>query len=189
MAGSTISVAFGRSWAIAQATPSSSEGNAHSAAWFDFEQLCDSPRGVADFTALGREYAHVFVRGVPQLSFARRDEARRFILLIDELYNHGAVAWCTAEVPMAQLFEGEESIQVDLEQLQFETEAPESKLRRDLTASGEVAPFGSEASASSKQGTLFTGEEEHFAFNRAISRLYEMQTARYLTKRALLNLH
>lgn len=74
----------------------------------------------------------------------------------------------------------------DLEQFQFETEAEGSKLRRNLEASGEVSPFASAASATSQAGTLFTGEEEHFAFNRAISRLFEMQTERYLTKRSLM---
>lgn len=75
---------------------------------------------------------------------------------------------------------------VDLEQLQFESEAPDAKLRRDLSASGEVSPFGSAASGSDTGGTLFTGEEETFAFNRAISRLHEMQTSRYLLKRQAL---
>jgi len=181
-AGREIQIGFGRRWHVDRCTrvgvPHDSGSSAHdspttaaSVAFFDFKQLCDVPRGVPDYAALGREFDAVFIEGVPQLSLARRDEARRFILLIDELYNHGAVAWCTAQVPMDELFDGckDGGFAVDLEQLQFETEAEGSKLRRDLEKSGEVSPFASASSTSNTKGTLFTGEEEHFAFNRSFT--------------------
>merc|ERR1711865_546656 len=127
-AGREIQIGFGRRWHVDRCTrvgvPHDSGSSAHdspttaaSVAFFDFKQLCDVPRGVPDYAALGREFDAVFIEGVPQLSLARRDEARRFILLIDELYNHGAVAWCTAQVPMDELFDGykDGGFAVDLE--------------------------------------------------------------------------
>jgi len=190
--GREIQVGFGRRWHVDRCNEVENHhgDSAKSAAvaFFDFKQLCDVPRGVPDYAALGREFDTVFIAGIPQLSLARRDEARRFILLIDELYNHGAVAWCTADVGMDELFDGynDGPLEIDLEGLQHETEAEGSRLRRDLEKSGEVSPFASATSTSNKAGTLFTGEEEHFAFNRAVSRLYEMQTPRYLAKRSVM---
>ena len=50
------------------------------------ETLCDEARGSPDYQAIGRNYTTLILRGVPQLTMARRDTLRRFILLIDTLY-------------------------------------------------------------------------------------------------------
>lgn len=60
--------------------------------------------------------------GIPAMSMNIRDQARRFITLIDELYNARVLLVCTAALPPDQLFagaEGDEPI-LDLEGLQFE---------------------------------------------------------------------
>jgi len=173
-----LPVAFGRELQVPEAVPG--------VARFSFKELCDSPVGSADFTAVAQNFHTVFICGIPQLSISRRNEARRFITLVDELYNHHTVLYCTAEVPMEDLFEGTDdwSKQARLEQLealQFETEVEGSKLRRDLMASGAVSPIAQ--SQGQHNGSLFTGEEERFTFDRALSRLIEMQSTVYRSKR------
>jgi len=183
-----VPVAFGRTLLV----PEGTEGGV---ARFRFSELCDSPVGATDFAALAERYHSVFVSSVPQLSITRRNEARRFITLVDELYNHHAVLYCTAEVPMEDLFQGTDSTmgnaqtarELALEQmeaLQFEAEAiqGDAKSRRDLQASGAVASVSE--SQGNYKGSLFTGNEEKFAFDRALSRLMEMQSASYRALRS-----
>jgi hypothetical protein len=60
--------------------------------------------------------------GIPAMSMNQRDQARRFITLVDELYNARCLLVCSAALPPDQLFagtSGEEPI-LDLEGLQFE---------------------------------------------------------------------
>ena len=57
-------------------------------AYFRFAELCSQALGPADFLAIARRFHTVILDGVPRLSGEQRNEARRFITLIDELYEH-----------------------------------------------------------------------------------------------------
>ncbi len=60
-------------------------------AWFDFAELCDNRAalGVADYAKLCEVYHTLFIVNVPRMSpDSSLNEARRFILLIDECYDH-----------------------------------------------------------------------------------------------------
>ncbi|CAN6297015.1 unnamed protein product [Urochloa humidicola] len=167
----TIPVMFGRSIEI----PQSCNGVAR----FDFEYLCGRPVGAADYIAIARNYHTVFISEIPAMSMKIRDKARRFITLIDELYNHHCRLVCLAASSIDDLFQGtEEGPLFDLESFQFETEAEGTKLRRDVLAEGNV---GLRPSTSGLVAIL-SGQEEMFAFRRAISRLIEMQTPLYLER-------
>ena len=61
---------------------------AGSAVWFDFAALCDGPRSQRDYLEIARRYAIVFLSGVPALTSASADLARRFTWLVDILYDH-----------------------------------------------------------------------------------------------------
>ncbi len=60
---------------------------ARGVAWFDFEALCEQPLGAADYLALTERYHTVLLSGVPQLTPDKRNQARRFITLVDALYD------------------------------------------------------------------------------------------------------
>jgi cell division protein ZapE len=57
-------------------------------AWFDFDDLCGRPLGAADYIAIATHFNTVLIDCVPTLSPDHRDQARRFVTLIDELYEH-----------------------------------------------------------------------------------------------------
>ena len=61
--------------------------SAPSAARFGFDDLCAKPLGAADYLALAKLYPTIFIDHVPHLDFSRRNEAKRFIILIDVLYD------------------------------------------------------------------------------------------------------
>ena len=62
---------------------------AHGCARFTFEELCGRPLGAPDYLAIARTFRTVFVSGIPALGPSKRNEARRFIILIDTLYDAG----------------------------------------------------------------------------------------------------
>jgi cell division protein ZapE len=89
-------------------------------AWFDFRELCEGPRSQNDYIELARLYGSLFITDVPQFTPADDDAARRFIMLIDELYDRGVKTVVSAAAPPAQLYRGD--------RLQFEFERAASRL-------------------------------------------------------------
>ena len=77
------------------------------AVWFDFEALCNGPRSQEDYIEIARNYQSVVVSNVPVMDTLRENEARRFIALIDELYDHCVKLVVSAAAPPAQLYRGE----------------------------------------------------------------------------------
>ncbi|HEX8225905.1 MAG TPA: cell division protein ZapE [Allosphingosinicella sp.] len=55
---------------------------------FSFRRLCGEPRGAADYLAVARRYHSIIVVGIPVMGPDRRNEAARFVTLIDSLYEH-----------------------------------------------------------------------------------------------------
>jgi len=56
-------------------------------AWFDFAELCDGPRGKADYIELARRYHTIVMSGIPYFGRNNADVVRRFTWLIDEFYD------------------------------------------------------------------------------------------------------
>ncbi len=63
---------------------------------FSFKKLCCDARGAADYLAIARAYHTVIVVGIPQLGPDSRNEAARFVTLIDALYEHKVKLLATA---------------------------------------------------------------------------------------------
>ncbi len=57
-------------------------------AWFTFQELCCTPLGSSDYLRIAHAFNTVFLEGVPTLDYRRRNEAKRFINLIDTLYDN-----------------------------------------------------------------------------------------------------
>ena len=75
--------------------------------WFDFAALCEGPRGNADYIEVAREFHTVLIGGIPRMDANRDDAARRFVHLVDELYDRHVNLVCTAEAMPMGLYAGE----------------------------------------------------------------------------------
>jgi cell division protein ZapE len=87
--------------------PVATRSRAGGLAWFDFAALCDGPRAAADYIALARQLHTVFVSGVPGFDGSNDDAARRFIALVDELYDQRVRLVVSAAAEPALLYRGE----------------------------------------------------------------------------------
>ena len=69
-----------------------------------FDELCVQPLGSTDYIEIAREFSTLIMAEIPKLSPEKRNEAKRFITLIDALYEHNVKLICTAEVPPQELY-------------------------------------------------------------------------------------
>lgn len=71
--------------------------------WFDFGVICGWGRSQNDYLDLARRFHTIVVSGVPRMTLERADEARRFTLLVDVLYDRRVKLIASAEEPPEQL--------------------------------------------------------------------------------------
>jgi cell division protein ZapE len=76
-------------------------------AWFDFAALCEGPRAAADYIEVACEFHTVLVGGIPVMDARSDDAARRFVTLVDELYDRHVNLVCSADAPPTALYTGE----------------------------------------------------------------------------------
>lgn len=69
-----------------------------------FAELCDRALGAADYIEIANVFHTVFIAHIPQLSQENRDQARRFVTLIDALYERKVKIVCTLAVAVDKLY-------------------------------------------------------------------------------------
>jgi len=77
---------------------------ARGAARFTFDDLCVQPLAAPDYLAIAQNFHTVLIDHIPQLSPAQRNEARRFILLIDTLYDMNVKLICSAAAAPEEIY-------------------------------------------------------------------------------------
>ena len=88
------------------------ERTARGVARLSFEELCARPLGASDYLTLTEHFHTLLLENVPQLSPARRNESKRFVTLIDILYEAKTNLVISAEVPAEDLYpEGDGSFE------------------------------------------------------------------------------
>lgn len=100
--------------------------------WFDFLSLCRSARSSKDYLEIARFFHTVLVRRIPQLSADEDDAARRFINLIDTLYDRNVRLYASAGAEPEKLYNGE--------RLTFEFQRTASRLREMQTREYHARP-------------------------------------------------
>jgi cell division protein ZapE len=75
-----------------------------SVAWFAFNDLCANPLGAADYLAIAERFSAVILEAIPRLTRDHRDQARRFNILIDTLYEARTLLIASAEVPPEEIY-------------------------------------------------------------------------------------
>ena len=63
---------------------------------FSFKDLCGRPLGASDYLELASQFHTLILSGIPLLSPDNKDEARRFVTLVDALYEHKVTLICSA---------------------------------------------------------------------------------------------
>ena len=74
--------------------------------WFDFSELCETPRAAKDYLEIAKLFHSVVVSNIPVLLPAKDSAAKRFMHLIDALYDHRVKLIATAEETPEQLYQG-----------------------------------------------------------------------------------
>lgn len=88
--------------------------------WFTFEELCKTTRSQNDYLEIARLFNTLILTDIEKMSAMQDDVARRFVLLIDVIYDHRVKLICTAESSAEDLYQGEK--------LTFEFERTSSRL-------------------------------------------------------------
>ncbi|WP_309610306.1 cell division protein ZapE [Sphingomonas sp.] len=71
---------------------------------FSFKRLCGDARGAADYLAIARRFHTVIIVGIPVMGREMRNEAARFVTLIDQLYEHRVKLLAAADAEPAGLY-------------------------------------------------------------------------------------
>lgn len=77
---------------------------AEGVAFVDFEELCAKPLGPGDYLAIAGRFHTVILRNIPHLGPENRNEAKRFVTLVDALYEAKVNFICSAAVPPMELY-------------------------------------------------------------------------------------
>lgn len=128
-----------------------------------FMDLCAAPLSAADYLEIARYYRTLVLTDIPRMTLRHRNEARRFITLVDALYEARVTLVCSAEAPIAEIFNAKPVEAKDAYH-------PENnELMDSLNLEDMSSP-------------IFSGEEEVFAFQRALSRLVQMQSKEWVKR-------
>ncbi|KAF7315792.1 Mitochondrial ATPase [Mycena indigotica] len=179
--GKTLNV-FGRTLEI----PWSSGGKAK----FTFNQLCKETLGPADYLTIAGNFHTIALTHLPALPLSAKNQARRFISLIDALYEARCRLICLAEASPEDIFFpdallDEEASNIDILHAESVSETTDGYRPNvssyDAPSMQHPHKISEETNSSLSLETLsiFSGQEEQFAFKRALSRLIEMTGAEY----------
>ncbi|EFQ91945.1 hypothetical protein PTT_11050 [Pyrenophora teres f. teres 0-1] len=167
---------------------------------FSFDDIIGRATGAADYLELTRQYEAFIITGVPGMNYRSRDLARRFITFIDAVYESRAKLVMTTAVPLTALFLDESEINDAVtasaktgtlpaaatstssspqpptnKSQETDTEAISDVMRNlmdDLGMNMDML----------KNSSIFSGDEERFAFARALSRLSEMGSQEWVER-------
>ena len=103
---------------------------------FSFADLCEMPLGAQDYLAIARRYHSVVVDDIPVLKASQRNEAKRFIILIDAFYEAHIKLFASAAAAPADLFEAEDGREA------FEFQRTISRLNEMRSADYMALPHG-----------------------------------------------
>lgn len=120
---------------------------ARRAARFTFADLCAKPLGALDYMMIIDRYDTIFIDDVPILDYARRNEAKRFIILIDTLYDNNVHTVISAAAPPDQIYVAKSGTEA------FEFDRTASRLFEMQSADYLAAPRSHQPLAISENGS------------------------------------
>ncbi|MBO0752886.1 MAG: cell division protein ZapE, partial [Bradyrhizobiaceae bacterium] len=120
------------------------------AARFTFGDLCEQPLGAADYLRIAHDFHTVVIDRVPVMTYAQRNEAKRFIALIDSLYDAGVKLVASADAKPKDLYLGTEGYEAS----EFKRTA--SRLIEMASIEYLALPHGRRAPSMSSEGIAET---------------------------------
>ena len=118
--------------------------SSHGVARFGFDDICEKPLGAPDYLRLAHDYHTILIDRIPVMDYAERNAAKRFISLIDTLYDNGVKLMASAGADPVSLYvasEGNEANEFKrtssrLIEMSSESYLARSHGRKDSSASG-----------------------------------------------------
>jgi len=150
-------------------------------AWFTFAELIGKPTSAADYLELMRSYDAFIVTEVPGMTYRERDLARRFITFIDAVYESRAKLVLTTAVPLNELFLSRAEVRESL----LKSKGKDGQVLDDGAVEDVMNHLMDDLEHNAEQlakSNLFTGDEEAFAFARALSRLNHMASKEWVER-------
>jgi cell division protein ZapE len=78
---------------------------------FFFHDLCEQPLAAADYLRIAHEFHTVIIDRIPVMGFDQRNAAKRFIILIDTLYDHAVKLIASAAVEPDGIYTGNDGFE------------------------------------------------------------------------------
>jgi cell division protein ZapE len=78
---------------------------------FSFDDLCNEPLGAGDFLAIAHEFHTIIIDHIPVMDYDQRNAAKRFVILIDTLYDHGVKLLASAQAQPDELYAATEGFE------------------------------------------------------------------------------
>jgi len=121
--------------------------SAHGVARFSFAEICERPLAASDYLRLARDYHTVMVDHIPVMDYAERNAAKRFIALIDTLYDNAVKLMASAAADPVSLYVASEGNEAN------EFKRTSSRLIEMSSESYLALPHGHKDSAASGSST------------------------------------
>ncbi|MCP4616780.1 MAG: cell division protein ZapE [Bradyrhizobium sp.] len=87
--------------------------SAHGVARFSFADICEKPLAASDYLRLARDYHTILVDRIPVMDYGDRNAAKRFISLIDTLYDNGVKLMASAAADAVSLYVATEGVEAN----------------------------------------------------------------------------
>ncbi|KAH8862660.1 AFG1-like ATPase [Schistosoma japonicum] len=129
-----------------------------------FAELCNVPLGAADYMSLAKRFHTLILSDVPQMGMHNLASLKRFTHLIDVLYDTRTRLIIGASCPLENILATKNDT---FKELQFSHRQLMDDLKVDMNHPTDV------------KASIFTGDEDLFAYSRTLSRLHEMTSKAY----------
>ncbi len=121
--------------------------SAHGVARFSFADICEKPLAASDYLRLAHDYHTIMIDRIPAMDYADRNAAKRFITLIDTLYDNAVKLMASAEADPLSLYAATEGHEAN------EFKRTSSRLIEMSSESYLALPHGHKDSAASGSST------------------------------------
>jgi cell division protein ZapE len=87
--------------------------SAHGVARFGFADICEKPLAASDYLRLARDYHTILIDRIPVMDYGDRNAAKRFISLIDTLYDNGVKVMASAAADPVSLYVATDGVEAN----------------------------------------------------------------------------